>query len=218
VADPGRRLLGEILETSQYFKPGDVVVYRGVLHGRVMWACPAIVVDDRPDLTALYWRAGTPVMRHNERPTVESLLENQFEVVPAQWVKTDVLSLTLPGEAFSVEMMWQAGTTELDCWYVHLQEPMRRSAVGFETMDQLLDIVISPDRSNWRWKDEDELEEAVAIGLFTPGKADAIWAEGERVIERLHHNRPPFCDGWEHWRPAAEWEIPEMPADWDRVD
>ena len=29
-------------------------------------------------------------------------------------------------------------------------------------MDQLLDIVISPDQSAWRWKDEDEFEQAAA--------------------------------------------------------
>jgi hypothetical protein len=46
-----------------HFEPGDVVAYRGVLGGKVLWACAATVVADSEDLTALYWRADTPVIR-----------------------------------------------------------------------------------------------------------------------------------------------------------
>jgi hypothetical protein len=204
--------------TDHFFKPGDVVAYRGVLGGKVTWACAATVVEDRPDLTAIYWRTGTPVVRPAARPTPQSILDNDIPIIPDRWKKTDVLSINQPGAAYSLELMWLTGTTNFDCWYVHLQETMRRSAVGFDTMDQMLDIVISPDKSTWRWKDEDEFEEAVVIGVYSPEEAASIRAEGERVIERLNHNQPPFCDGWENWRPPTEWGIPDLPEGWDRVD
>jgi hypothetical protein len=142
---------------------------------------------------------------------------NGISLSPDRWKKTDVLSLTQPGAAHSVELMWYTGTTRLDCWYVHLQEPRRRSAVGFDTKDQLLDIVISPDKSTWRWKDEDEFDEAVALGLYSPAEAAAIRAEGERVIGLLKNNQPPFCDGWDTWSPPEGWGIPELPAGWNQV-
>ena len=41
-------------------------------------------------------------------------------------------------------------------WYVNFQEPYRRTERGIETMDLALDIIAEPDRSSWRWKDEDE--------------------------------------------------------------
>lgn len=89
--------------------------------------------------------------------------------------------------------------------------------MSFDTRDHLLDVVISPDRSEWRWKDEDEFSEAVAIGVFSPEEARAIRAEGERVIGLLEAEASPFCDGWETWSPPAGWEIPVLPVDWDRL-
>ncbi len=83
-------------------------------------------------------------------------------------------------------------------------------------MDQLLDVVIEPDLS-WRWKDEDELIEAVAFGLLSTCQGEAICAEGERAIERLEARKPPFCDGWEEWQPEPGWKLPTLPADWNRL-
>lgn len=97
----------------------------------------------------------------------------------------------------------------------NLQDPLRRTPIGFNSMDHILDIVISPDRSEWRWKDEDDFEEAVAIGVYSAQKARAIRAEGERVVERMQANQSPFCDGWERWSPPPEWEIPTLPVGWD---
>jgi predicted RNA-binding protein associated with RNAse of E/G family len=82
-------------------------------------------------------------------------------------------------------------------------------------MDHLLDVVISADRSDWHWKDDDEFEQAVAIGVYTPNEAQAIRSEGERVIKIFQNNQSPFCDGWERWSPPATWGIPELPAGWD---
>ena len=82
-------------------------------------------------------------------------------------------------------------------------------------MDHVLDIVIRPDRSEWWWKDEDELEEAIAVGLYSPEEACAIRNEGDRVIQMMQANRAPFCDGWERWSPPEDWKIPEFPMGWD---
>jgi predicted RNA-binding protein associated with RNAse of E/G family len=81
-------------------------------------------------------------------------------------------------------------------------------------MDHVLDVVIDPDLS-WRWKDEEELEEAVRLGLLTRKAADGIRAEGERVIVQLEAREPPFCDGWERWQPNPAWPLPGLPAGWD---
>jgi hypothetical protein len=43
---------------------------------------------------------------------------------------------------------------QLAHWYVNFQRPMRRTAIGFDTFDLLLDLVIAPDLSRWDWKDE----------------------------------------------------------------
>ena len=194
---------------------GDPIVLRGVWRGQIWWVCAVTVVRDLPDLIVLYWTAGTPEKTPAKRPTVHEQLENQIVLVDGKWVDTDVLMLSAPGAAHSVYLMWETGTRILRCWYVDLQEPLRRTTIGFDTMDHLLDIVINPDRSQWHWKDEDEFVEAEAIGLYSPAEAWAIRSEGEHVIACLQASRSPFYDGWENWLPPVEWKIPALPENWD---
>ena len=193
---------------------GDTVVLRGILKGKLWWACPAYVVKDTPELIALYWPVGTPTHSPIRRPTVQDELYNRIQLEVRNWTDNDVLSLTTPGSAHSIEFMWEGGTRKVRCWYVHLQEPLRRTRIGFDTMDQMLDIVISPDRSSWHWKDEDEFSEAEAIGVYTHEQAQSIRLEGERVIALLNANASPFCDRWDNWIPPAEWGIPRFPEGW----
>ena len=103
-------------------------------------------------------------------------------------------------------------------WYVNLEDPLTHSAVGFDYLDQFLDIEIAPDLSAWNWKDEDELEDAVANGLMAPQRADLIRAEGIRVIETLDKKAPPFDEQWHLWRPDPQWESPGLPAGWDDLN
>jgi hypothetical protein len=176
------------------------------------------VVQDDPDLIALYWPAGTPQKVPQERLTPRQLLSTeQVDLVDRRWTDTDVLMLATPGAAHAVYAMWERGHASFRCWYIDLQDPLRRTTIGFNTRDHLLDIVVTPDRSEWRWKDEDELQEAVAIGVFSPQEARAIRAEGERVIRLLQAGASPFCDGWESWSPPGEWGIPVLPMDWDNL-
>lgn len=199
------------------WKFGDTVVLRGILKSKLWWACPAFVVQDTPELIALYWPVGTPTQSPVRRPTVEDELYNRIELEERNWTENHVLSLITPGAAHSIEVMWEANTRQLRCWYVHLQEPVRRTRIGFDTMDQILDIVISPDRSSWRWKDEDEFSEAEAIGVYSQAKSQSIRQEGQRVLELLNANASPFYDGWENWTPPIEWGIPAFPEGWEKL-
>jgi hypothetical protein len=192
---------------------------RGVWRRKIWWAGAVTVVRDDPGLIALYWPAGTPEKAPERRLTPRDLLSTeQLALVDRRWTDTDVLMLAPPGTAHAVYAMWEQGQTSLRCWYIDLQEPLRRTPVGFDTMDHLLDIVVSPDRSEWRWKDEDEFSEAVAIGVFSTEEARAIRAEGERAITRFQAGEPPFGDGWEKWSPPAEWGIPDLPAGWNDLE
>ena len=199
------------------WKPSDIVVMRGVWKGKLWWACPSYVVQDTPELLARYWPAGTPVRAPVRRPSVQDELDNNIELESRTWIEHDILSLNLPHAAHSIDLMWVAGSRQLRYWYVHLQETLRRTSIGVDTMDQMLDIVISPDRSSWYWKDEDEFNQAEAIGVYSPDKITRIRAEGERVIAMLQANAPPFCDGWENWMPPKEWAIPMFPQGWEAV-
>jgi len=84
-------------------------------------------------------------------------------------------------------------------WYVNLEQRHRWHASGCDTRDELLDIVCERPRE-WRWKDEDELEAALAFGVLDRERAVAVRAEGERVARVIERWDSPFSDGWDDWR------------------
>jgi hypothetical protein len=201
-----------------YWKPGEATVLRGLWRNRIWWAIPVIVVRDDPDLTALYWRAGTPNKIPDRRVIPQELLADEsLPLIDSQWVNTDVLMLVPTAASHAVYAMWEAGHTRFLCWYVNLQSPMIRTPVGLDTTDYILDIFIQPDCRTWCWKDEEEFEEAVSIGVYTPEQAQAIRAEGEVVIRQMQEGLPPFRQGWENWSPPGNWEIPGFLPGWERV-
>jgi hypothetical protein len=126
------------------------------------------------------------------------------------WSRTHVLQLVRPGAAHTVEVRWREDWTFLD-WYVNLQAPLRRTALGFDTTDWALDVVVSP-AGEWRWKDEDDFAEAVELGVFDGVGAAAVRAEGERVIAAR-----PWPTGWGDWRPPADWTPLPLPDGWADV-
>jgi hypothetical protein len=75
--------------------------------------------------------------------------------------------------------------------------------------------VFTPDTSRWQWKDEDQLEEAVSLGIYTKEEAKMIRKEGERVISLVRENQTPFCDDWEKWSPPSDRNFPKLPAAWN---
>ena len=207
------------MRENPHWKTGDVIVFRGVGQKGIWYALPVFVVQDMPNLIALYWPAGTQgkwrMKPSGAKVTPYDALLTPMEIIDRTWDKTDVLMLIKPGAAHAIYLMWEEGWKNLLCWYVNLQDPIRRTPIGFDTGDHLLDIVFSPDKSSWQWKDEDQLKEAVALGLFTEAEALAIRIEGERVINLINENQTPFCDSWEKWSPPVHWNVPKLRSDWN---
>jgi predicted RNA-binding protein associated with RNAse of E/G family len=83
-------------------------------------------------------------------------------------------------------------------------------------MDQILDIVVDADLRAWRWKDEDELQECLELGLISHERTQAMRHEGERVVAMLQSGKSIY-NGWETWKPDPAWVSPLLPPDWDRV-
>ena len=200
-----------------FWLPGENATFRGV-GSKVFWAFPTIVVHDTPKLVVLYMPAGVLGKDVNHHPTPEELLSlDEINVEDCQWERTDVLLLAIPGESFSTNIMWKTGTKDLECWYVNLQEPIRRTSIGFDTMDHTLDVVISPDMSTWHWKDEDEFAEVQKVGFYSREKAREIRAEGEKAVRLITSERRALYQEWEKWQPNPEWEIPRLSSLWQRV-
>jgi hypothetical protein len=199
------------------YAPGDPVAIREIWNGRVWYARPATVVLDEPNLTMLlvppHVRAKEPVDATGAPLRIPT---TDWDFRDTDRGDTWNLSFAFPDTPYSVIIGFEASGT-LREYYINLQTPLVRSPAGFDTVEHLLDVRIPPDRSTWAWKDEDELAEAVDLGLFTD--EDTAWFRywGERAVEHVLLREPPFDEDWSTWRPDPAWDEPVLPADWDLV-
>jgi hypothetical protein len=194
-------------------------VYREVWRGKVWTARPVVVVQDTPDLIVLFLRLGTRwrIPAGNRAKFFNYQQTGRWDLTETIWTWGDTLYLLQPDAAHAVHVMWGAENREFVGWYINLQEPLRRTAIGFDFMDQHLDIWVAPDLTTWNWKDEDHLQQAQAGGLCSTKDVEAIRDEGEKVVTQIEAKDSPFCDGWETWLPPTEWSIPNLPEGWDRI-
>lgn len=203
---------------------GDQIVLRYFWGERLSWVEPVTVVEDSPDCIALYLAMDTPIKRPvgadgEPVPRFQSLAlpgPTTWRLGDGMWVEHSVLWLVRSDEAHSIGIFWQGVEREFAGWYGNLQAPLRRTTIGFDTVDHVLDVDIAPDRS-WAWKDEDEFTVVQRRGLISPAEASAIRTEGERVIAALEQNDWPVNAGWEQWRPDANWPIPAFPVGWEHA-
>ena len=190
------------------------MVLREIWRGKVWSGRPCTVVEDSPRRLVLFSGAGVRWMRPalpNGGPL--RMPERNWELREEAWT-VEALRIVAPGSRHSILLFWTAGFREFLLWYANLEDPLARTPIGFDYLDRLLDIEIAPDLSRWKWKDEDELEEAVARGILTSQEGHVIRAEGESVIAALDAGHPPFDEPWDRWRPDPCWPTPEFPAGW----
>ena len=206
------------------FSPGDAVAHRSVDRAAriVMTVLPQVVVVDGPDLIATYMPAGAIGKRRSGRrgggPRGRHLVHWDGGYEDRPWTGTNVVMLHRPGDAFSVWSAWHAQTWEPAWWYVNLEDPWRRTPIGFDSRDRELDLWSEPGVAGWHWKDEDELAFAVEQGRFTMAEANAIREDGEHALESIRRAEPPFDRDWSGWRPDPHWQVPVLPESWSRFE
>ncbi|HSL12065.1 MAG TPA: DUF402 domain-containing protein [Actinomycetota bacterium] len=193
--------------------PGDHVVLRELWLGRVWYARPAIVVADAPALRMFYVPAGvTALVPVDDAGEALRLYADDWSLAEQRRGDAGVLSFAFPDVAYAVLHAYAPGGGT-PAFYVNLQSPLVPSAIGYDTVEHVLDVVIAPDRSSWRWKDEDELAEAVARGIFSADDAATFRMWGERAVAHVRDRRSPFDRDWSDWRPDPSWTEPTLRAD-----
>jgi hypothetical protein len=196
------------------WKPGDVVVLREVWLGRTWSARPVRVVTDTPGERSFYVAPGNPRIIPTSADGVELRMPASSWMlgtrVGSAW---RLLSFAWPGVNYAVLGSWDAQTGEFDGWYVNLQTPLEATPDGFDYTDHLLDVLVAVD-GTWRWKDEDELADAVALGTFSPADAEGFYQAGHDAVDRITNAHPPFDRDWSNWRPDRSWPNPDFPNGW----
>jgi Protein of unknown function (DUF402) len=190
------------------WRPGDAIVLREVWHGRPYGVWGGIVVQDDPELVALYMPESSPMT-----------FDDDFFGAPHPWHGKDewhghgVLQLHRPGGRHAVWVFWDGPDRVHTAWYVNLQDPLRRTAIGFDTQDHELDLVVRPDLT-WYVKDDERMEGWIERGRWTADEVAEIRADGARVAAELEAGRRWWSDEWATWTPDPAWSLPELPTDW----
>ena len=166
-------------------EPGQGVILREVWHNKVYSVIPVRVALDSPGWSALYLPPHTiSLWPHTREGRTIRIPQDDWVLDGGPWEGGDVLYLVQPGMGYIASAVWDVNSL-FDHWKIDLVQPARRTALGFDYMDQLLDIIVSDDRLSSRWKDEDEVREAQARGIFTGEQAGELIDRGRRAIHAL---------------------------------
>lgn len=189
------------------FPLGEQVQIREVLDGKVWTVRPVTVVRDTDEELVTYLAPGTttqyPVGVEKGEVVLDMWRTGTWELGPLTSWGPGILRLTTPGAGFDVWAFWRDEDHTLSHWYVNVGEPFRRTPLGFDTMDQVLDVIVEPDLSAWRWKDDWELALAVDLGVYSEAQAAAIEETARAVIEAIEAGRPPWDTSWADWHPSS---------------
>ena len=203
--------------TAPRWQPGDHITGRSIWYRRVFAAWAFVVIEDRGDVIAACTPPGTVWKRP---PDLEGndirLPHGEWRLRDDVWYGRGMVRVFIEGAAHSVLVF--LGEGDVRRWYVNIETPFHRTAIGLDTSDQHLDIVFPPDLGEAQWKDEHELEEAVAYGSMTRGEADATRAEAERAIAWIRRgDHPAIDDRWRTWEPTPELGIPVLAPAWETL-
>lgn len=204
---------------SRPWPTGTPILRRCLTNGRVSFIRTVTVVADTDDLLALYLAPGNPGKRRTGvrgGPRGRVMLEDSGEYEDWVWRQNRVLILYRPGDAHEVQLFRRHRDAHFLGWYIDLCEPLRRVSLGVDTRDHVLDVWMTPDRTAWSWKDEDEFLWRQEQGMISPEQARATRAEAERAVARLTAD-PALYREWVDWQPDPAWPVPAVPAGWDRV-
>jgi hypothetical protein len=121
-------------------EPGEVLALRYLTpDGRVEMCWPCRVVEDNEGLLALFIAAGTKYKAGPKRNALEkgSLPRNALPSDEYVWRK-DTLRLMFPGRQHSVWLFWEhdGASRRIAQYFVNLEEPFRRTAIGVEANSQ----------------------------------------------------------------------------------
>ena len=170
-------------------------------------ASVVIVVADRPDALVTYLPEGAPFAFAEGHPLGAHPWQGR-----SAWHGHGVLMLQRPGESYAVWHFWDGAERDFAGWYLNIQEPFRRTTLGFDTMDLELDIW-APAEGGWSLKDDELLDVRVDQGRFTAAEAARIRDIGSEIGDLLDRDERWWGD-WTSWAPEAHWVPSDPPANW----
>ncbi len=196
---------------------GDHIVFRQLWTNEVWAAIPATIIEDSSDLVSLYIAPGAifagPDCSRQEHLHVAA--SGAWELKLYEWTGQHHVWSSVPGEAASIWTIWSAPDWTHGGWKVNPELPLKRTPIGFDTTDHVLDAVISADLTTWQLKDEDELAVAIELGLLTVAEGERIRRVTQRIAGECVTSRRRQLQAWAAWRPQSQWKLPVLQGNWE---
>ncbi len=180
------------------FANGDQALLRYVRNSPADVIVPVTVVRDDDAAVALYVAVGSPLKVQARRDGTRLTRDTPFleregligGLADGTWTTNHVLQIMRPGRMSAIWLIWRDPGWLFLGFYGNIQAPLRRTHLGFDTADYLLDVEIGTDFS-CTWKDEDEWDTAWEHELIDRETLTAVRAEGDRIITDAEARRWP---------------------------
>lgn len=203
-----------------YFQPNQSILLREICQQKIWTARPVIVIQDAPALTVLYMVPGTTIKHPRELDSdlvPPFLLSNAWRLADKSWTGGGALYLVPPDLPYMIIGFRSDDNSHVARWYVNMQDPFRRTVLGFDYLDMELDIEIDVDLQRYSWKDEDKFHLLVSQGIIAEEKARMLRAAGEQIVQEVM-DRKSIIEEWRGWSPSPDLVCPTLPEQWERVD
>ncbi|MCM4081874.1 DUF402 domain-containing protein [Paractinoplanes hotanensis] len=204
------------------FASGATVVRRDLLNGRVWTAAPHRVLhDDGTTLVLATWpgtvgytpanwiRWFTTGNEQARQQAVADLTRGQWEI--GRWVWQDTIVLTWVGldPDFNLQL-YRPVDGSPEHWKINFERPVRRTSIGIDTFDLLLDLVTDATGA-WHFKDLEEYDEIRRRGLISDAEHERVQAATHRALAFTEAGMRPLVEDWTGWRVPDGWPTPELP-------
>lgn len=207
------------MTSATTFPPGETVVLREVLDGRVRSARPLRIVADDAEGVAGYLVPRSRVAWPRLLGGAQSQTPDQGWLLPEEeWFGPGSLYVIPPGSGFAAVLFFDPVTREPLGWKIDFLRPPVRTTVGFDTLDHAFDLLAELDLSAWHSKDVDDLAQLRRVAVLDDDELARVDEAAGRAVELMQRRHSPFDDRWLRWRPDAGWPSLELPAGWDHID
>jgi len=203
------------------WKPGDIIVWRGIYRNRVWHAQPVIVVKDTSEEIVVALLPGAEGVApegylDGKKPKWWDFNDKTWQLEKYHWRINRLLILLAPQKYYATMFFWNGKSNEFLCYYINFQVPFQRSRDGIDTLDLDLDLVIHPNFS-YEWKDVNEYQKAIDNRAIPLDWIQEIDTAKQEILDKLEQRQYPYDGSWLNWMPDPGWSPPKLPENWDKI-
>jgi Protein of unknown function (DUF402) len=202
-------------------QPPRSVTVRSLIRGQLRFALGAYEIEHTDKHVVLYVPVGAAGydrdgIRDGPRGTFLRLDHFARTFSPTSWTGADCLFVHRFGDPWSTWRWVEANRRLRPGAYLNLQEPWRKTRIGWDTADLTLDVVVHPD-GVVSYKDEDELKWAEQQGVYRADEAARIRQAGEIARGHATNRNWPLNIDWTRWIPSDQLDLPSPASVWERL-